>query len=77
MSISPDGKTMYLPSLEKDFWNVVECSTGNIIKKIQVVKRAHNTIYGPSGNAVYMADIASHLLFVADTKTHTIVHKSL
>jgi DNA-binding beta-propeller fold protein YncE len=75
MSISPDGKTMYLPSLEKDFWNVVECSTGNIIKKIQVVKRAHNTIYGPSGNAVYMADIASHLLFVADTKTHTIVHK--
>jgi len=23
MSISPDGMTMYLPSLEKDFWNVV------------------------------------------------------
>src|SRR5688572_22400085 len=25
MSVSPDGKTMYLPSLEKDFWNVVDC----------------------------------------------------
>lgn len=75
MSISPDGKIMYLPSLEKDFWNVVDCESGDIIKKIQVVRRAHNTVYGPSGNRVYMADIASPLLFVADPKTHTIVEK--
>lgn len=75
MAVSPDGMTMYLPSLEKDFWNVVDCKTGNIIKKIQVVKRAHNTLYGPSGARVYMADIASPLLHVADTKTHTVVEK--
>lgn len=75
MSISPDGKTMYLPSLEKTFWNVVDCETGNVIKKIEVVRRAHNTIYGPSGNFAYLADIASPLLHVADTKTHTIVKK--
>jgi DNA-binding beta-propeller fold protein YncE len=75
MSISPDGKIMYLPSLEKDFWNVVNCENGNIIKKIPVVKRAHNTIYGPSGNRVYMADIASPLLHVADPKVHTVVQK--
>jgi len=76
MSISPDGKIMYLPSLEKTFWNVVDCETGEIIApKIEVVKRAHNTIYGPSGNFAYLADIASPLLHVADTKTHTIVKK--
>ena len=75
MSISPDGKIMYLPSLEKTFWNVVDCETGNVIKKIEVVRRAHNTIYGPSGNQVYLADIASPLLHVADPKTHTIVKK--
>lgn len=75
MSISPDGKTMYLPSLEKNFWNVVDCETGNIITKIQVVRRAHNTIYGSSGKRAYMADIASPLLFVADTKTNTIIEK--
>ena len=69
MSISPDGKTMYLPSFEKDFWNVVDCATGEIIKKIQVVKRAHNTLYGLSGNRVYMADIASPILFVANPAT--------
>jgi len=75
MAISPDGKTMYLPSLEKEFWNVVDCETGATIKKIEVFKRAHNTIYGPSGAHVYMADIASPWLHVADTKTHTIDHK--
>lgn len=76
MSISPDGKIMYLPSLEKTFWNVVDCETGDIIApKIEVVRRAHNTIYGPSGNFVYLADIASPLLHVADTKTHTVVKK--
>ena len=69
MSISPDGKIMYLPSLEKTFWNVVDCETGNIIApKIEVVRRAHNTIYGPSGNFAYLADIASPLLHVADFK---------
>lgn len=75
MSISPDGMTMYLPSLEKDFWNVVNCETGDIITKIKVHARAHNTIYGPSGERAYMADIGSPLLHVADTKTHTIVQK--
>lgn len=75
MSISPDGRTMYLPSLEKTFWNVVDCETGDLIKKIEVVRRAHNTVYGPSGNHVYLADIASPLLHVAETKTHTIVKK--
>jgi hypothetical protein len=29
MSISPDGKTMWLPSFEKGFWNVVDCATVN------------------------------------------------
>lgn len=76
MSISPDGKIMYLPSLEKSWWNVVDCETGDTIApRIPVVRRAHNTIYGPSGNFVYMADIASPLLHVADTKTHTVVKK--
>ena len=75
MSISPDGKIMYLPSLEKEFWNVVDCNTGDIIKKIEVFKRAHNTVYGPSGNRVYMGDIASPWLYVADTKTHAITNK--
>lgn len=76
MSISPDGKTMYLPSLEKEFWNVVDCNTGDIIKRIDVFKRAHNTVYGPSGHYVYMGDIASPWLYIADAKTHTLKAKA-
>ncbi len=75
MAISPDGMTMYLPSLEKGFWNVVDCKTGDIIKKIDVYKRAHNTIYGKSGDLVYLDDIASPWLHIADAKTHTLVSK--
>ena len=76
MSISPDGRTMYLPSFEKGFWNVVDCATGNIIKKLEVHKRAHNTIYGPSGKYVYLDDIASPWLYIADTKKHELVNKT-
>ena len=75
MSISPDGRTMYLPSLEKDIWNVVDCETGNVINKIGGFKRAHNTIYGLSGNYVYLDDIGSPWLSVSDAKTHTIINK--
>ncbi len=75
MSISPDGKTMYLPSLEKGFWNVVDCNTGDIIKKIDVFKRAHNTIFGSLGDHVYLDDIASPWLYVSDSKTHILVSK--
>ncbi|MFT5886250.1 MAG: DNA-binding beta-propeller fold protein YncE [Arcticibacterium sp.] len=75
MAISPDGKIMYLPSLEKDFWNVVNCETGAIIKKLMVHSKAHNTIFGPSGKKVYLADMGTPLLHVADAKTHSIVKK--
>ncbi len=75
MSITPDGKTMYLPSLEKDFWNVVDCETGKIISKITVHERAHNTIIGLAGKQAYMADIASPYLHIADTRAHKIVSK--
>ena len=75
MAISPDGKTMYLPSFEKSFWNVIDCATGSILKKIEVHKRAHNTIYSHSGEYVYLDDLSSPWLYIADTKTHSLVNK--
>jgi hypothetical protein len=75
MSISPDGKTMYLPSFENKIWNVVDCKTGDVIKKIPGFTRSHNTLYGLSGNYVYLDDIASPWLKIADTKTNEVVNK--
>ncbi|HXD78131.1 MAG TPA: hypothetical protein VN616_10015 [Puia sp.] len=75
MAVSPDGLTMWLPSLENAFWNVVDCKTGNIIKKIPVYKRAHNTIYGRNGDLVYLDDIASPWLFIGDARRNEVVRK--
>jgi DNA-binding beta-propeller fold protein YncE len=72
ISISPDGKIIYAPSLEKEFWNVLDAKTGELIKKIVTNSGAHNTIYGPDGNYVYLAGLKSTMLNVADTKTHTV-----
>src|SRR5687767_2515974 len=54
MAISPDGKTIYVPSFESDHWNVVDASSGEVIRKIVTNSGAHNTIYGPSGKHAYM-----------------------
>jgi DNA-binding beta-propeller fold protein YncE len=72
MSVSPDGKTMYLPYLEGKVWNVVDCKSGEIIKKIDGFKRSHNTLYSLSGKHVYLDDIGSPWLTVADTKTNQV-----
>jgi DNA-binding beta-propeller fold protein YncE len=72
MSVSNDGRTIYLPSLEKNFWNVVNAETGEVIKKIDGFRRAHNTLTGLSGKSVYMADIGNPWVFVTDTKTNDV-----
>ena len=33
---------------------------------------AHNTVYGPDGKRVYLADLRSKLLSIADPRTHTV-----
>ncbi|GAB3935145.1 hypothetical protein GCM10028804_53720 [Larkinella terrae] len=75
ISISPDGKTIYMPSLEKEFWTVVDAKTGDVITKIVTNSGSHNTIYGPAGKYVYLAGLKSTMLNVADAKTHTIAKK--
>jgi hypothetical protein len=71
MALSPDGKIMYLPSLEKEFWNVVDARTGNPITRITTNSGAHNTVYGADGSKVYLGGLKSPYLFVADTRSHT------
>lgn len=71
MSISPDGQVIYLPSLEKDHWHVVNALTGDVLAKITPHSGAHNTIVGPNGREAYLAGLKSPLLTVADMTTHT------
>jgi len=72
LAISPDGQTLYVPSLEGPHWHVVDGATGDVITKIVTNSGAHNTIYSPHGTAVYLAGLKSPLLSVADPKTHSV-----
>ena len=72
MAVSPDGKIIYLPTVEKDDWHVVDALSGDVIKKLTVRSGAHNTIYSPTGKRVYLAGLLSPTLHLADAETHTL-----
>ena len=44
MSITPDGKIIYLPSFEGDHWLVIDALDGSVVQKLTLNSRAHNTI---------------------------------
>ena len=75
MAISPDGRVLYVPSLEGPHWHVVDARTGDVIKRIDTNSGAHNTIFGLDGAEVYLAGLRSPLLHVADAASHTVTKK--
>jgi DNA-binding beta-propeller fold protein YncE len=76
MSITPDGKTIYVPSFEKDTWNVVDAASGKLVTSIETKSGAHNTVVSRDGQRMYLGGLKSPILFVADTKTHEIVQRA-
>ena len=75
MSITPDGKLLYVPSFEKDTWNVIDAVDGKQITAVETKSGAHNTVVSRDGRRMYLGGLKSPLLFVADTKSHEIVGK--
>ncbi len=67
MSITPDGQTIYLPSLEGPIWYVVSATEGHVLREIRRDSGAHNTIVGLSGKFAYLAGLRSPLLSVVST----------
>src|SRR3989441_5737656 len=75
MAIAPDGKVLYVPSLEGPHWNVVDGITGAVIRKLTTGQGAHNTLWPGRGTRVFMADLRSSILLVADAATQEIVER--
>lgn len=73
MSITPDGKTIYLPSFEKETWHIIDAADGRVLATITPNSRAHNTIISPDGREAYLAGLGSPVLTVADVATHAAV----
>jgi DNA-binding beta-propeller fold protein YncE len=75
MSITPDGKVIYLPSFEKDHWNIVDALSGALIQKLKVKAGSHNTLVSRDGTQAYLAGLHSPLLRIADTTTQTVIRE--
>jgi DNA-binding beta-propeller fold protein YncE len=73
MSITPDGGTIYVPSLERDIWNVVDGASGDVVTPIVTRSGAHNTVCGLDGSRMYLAGLKSQMLTVADPRNNRIV----
>lgn len=72
MSITPDGKLIYLPSFENDHWLVIDAADGSVLTKLTLNSRSHNTIISPDGREAYLEGLGSPQVAVADVTTHTV-----
>jgi DNA-binding beta-propeller fold protein YncE len=74
-AITPDGKTLYVPSgwwIHDNCWLVVSGETGDeIAPRIKVNGASHNTLASLDGSRAYLASTTT--LDVVDTKTHQII----
>jgi DNA-binding beta-propeller fold protein YncE len=73
LAATPDGKTLFVPSFEKDIWNVADAATGGVRATIETRSGAHNTVCGLDGKRVYLAGLKSPLLTVADAQSYKVV----
>lgn len=72
MSISPDGRTIFQPTLEGKYWHVIDADNGNEIAKITTGSGSHNTVCGSDGRHVYLAGLHSPILSIANARTYKI-----
>lgn len=76
MAISPDGTIIYLPSLEKEHWHVVDAGTGAVVATVHSGNSgAHNTIFAPDGKAVYLGGLRTNTLGMVDPATHRVIRQ--
>jgi DNA-binding beta-propeller fold protein YncE len=73
MSITPDGRLLFVPSFEGPHWNVIDGGTGRTVTKITTSAGAHNTLTSADGRFAYLAGLRSPVLTVADARAHAVV----
>jgi DNA-binding beta-propeller fold protein YncE len=74
MSITPDGKTLYVPAFEKDFLNVIDAATGDLITSINVPNGSHNCVCQLEGQRIYLGCLKSPIMSVIDPATNAVVN---
>src|SRR4029078_10114289 len=75
LAAPPNGKKLFVASLGRDIWDVVDAASGAVMTTIETKSGAHNTICGLDGRRAYLAGLKSPFLFVADARTQKVVEK--
>lgn len=76
MAITPDGRTIFLPSLEKEHWHVIDAETGDLLHTIHSGNSgAHNTIVGLNGKEVYLGGLRTNTLGIVDAESFEVIRQ--
>jgi len=74
IALSPDGETIYAPSLGEPKWIIADAATGSPTGSVDKPGRPHNTQFSDDGARVYFeAEGDTRTMSVVDAKTRTIV----
>jgi hypothetical protein len=75
MALTPDGKTLWVPSFGGPHWYVVDAATGKLIKDLQTPATggAHNTIVSLDGTKAFLAGLGSKIMSIADARTDNVI----
>jgi DNA-binding beta-propeller fold protein YncE len=75
LSVSPDGKEIYVPSFEKEDWYILDAKTGDTKQTLSPDIKSHNTVYGSNGKEVYLEGLNSPYLLVTNTHNPSQIRK--
>src|SRR5579863_1464503 len=78
ISVSPDGKTLYVPDGENSgdtLVYVVDAATGNELSTIATGNSPHNAMIGLDGKKLYVGPRNENNLYVVDTATNQVILK--
>jgi DNA-binding beta-propeller fold protein YncE len=75
MSMTPDGKEIWLPSLEGNHWHVVNADNGDVIATIMPKSGAHNTVVSADGRWAFLGGLKSPVMTIADARSHDVAKR--
>ena len=88
MAMTPDGKRMYLPFRNEDYWKVVDAATGDVLAQIPTEHGKnydvhpignpvgpHNTWMNADGTRAYLEVLTVPYVRVVDTSTNKVIGK--
>jgi hypothetical protein len=78
LAIHPDGQLLYVPTWEgrsADFINVLDASTGDVVRKVHFSNRSHDTLFpvsGPVFQETKAQDGSGRYLYLIDPQSYTV-----